>query len=106
MSQAEVTDLAGDLSDLRRQPQQEYGNYPQELSGTWLQALCLHGGQGGMRGWETLVTQVSPQGGDGFEDQPVLDASDPAAWMLVVVVRDNDGLRVLRRLFHDGKEIQ
>lgn len=47
----------------------------------------------------TFVSQISPTGGDNLEDLTVLDPSDRAAWLLLVVVEQGDDVLVYRKLY-------
>lgn len=49
-----------------------------------------------------VVSQVAPHGGDNFEDITLLDATDDAQSLLVIVVPDENGLRIYRRLYRNG----
>ncbi len=49
----------------------------------------------------SLVSQISPNGGDNFEDLTILDPTDPNQWLLVIEVPRDDGLVVYRRLFRE-----
>ena len=48
----------------------------------------------------SLVSQLSPAGGETFEDLSLLDPTDPDQWLLVAVYEDGDDMHVVRRLFH------
>ena len=45
----------------------------------------------------SLIRQTSPKGNVDCDDLPLLDCSDPKAWLLVVVVPTNDGYSVYRK---------
>ena len=49
----------------------------------------------------SLVSQISPNGGDNFEDLTILDSTDPNQWLLVIEVPRDDGLVVYRGLFRE-----
>ena len=51
------------------------------------------------RGFFTLVSQIGPNGSDGFEDLSLLDSSNPEEWLLVVVVHRGDDWVVFRKLY-------
>ena len=55
--------------------------------------------QGGLFG---VVSQISPSGGDNFEDLALLDPSDDSQHLLVVAFRNGDEIYVYRRLYHSG----
>ena len=46
----------------------------------------------------SIISQISPTGGDNLEDLAVLDPTDPDQWLLVVVVIHEDDFAVYRRL--------
>lgn len=46
-----------------------------------------------------IVSQVSPSGGNHFEDLPILDPSDPTQWLLVIAVQQGDDLLIYRKLY-------
>lgn len=46
-----------------------------------------------------VVSQVSPSGGNHFEDLSILDASDERQWLLVVAVEREGDLLIYRRLY-------
>lgn len=48
----------------------------------------------------SIVSQVSPHGAATLEDLPLLDASDPHAWLLMVVVEREGETAVFRKVFH------
>lgn len=48
-------------------------------------------------GFFSLVSQVSPTGAGNFEDLAVLDATDPAEWLLVVLLRDAGSYTMYRQ---------
>lgn len=48
----------------------------------------------------SLVSQLSPAGGETFEDLTLLDPTDPDQWLLVAVYEDGDDIHLVRRLFH------
>lgn len=62
---------------------------------TFLHDICLypHGG------FFNVVSQISPKGGDDFEDLALLDPSDPNQWLLIVVAPRGDDLIVYRKLY-------
>jgi hypothetical protein len=47
----------------------------------------------------SVVAQISPSGGDDFEDLTVLDSSDPDQWLLVVAVERDGHLLIYRKLY-------
>lgn len=67
----------------------------QNLATTFLQDICLYPGGG----FFDVVSQLSPKGGDEFEDLALLDPSDPNQWLLVVTVPRGDDLMVYRKLY-------
>ena len=48
----------------------------------------------------SVVSQISPTGGDNLEDLSILDPTDPNQWLLVVVIAHEDGFAVYRCLYH------
>jgi hypothetical protein len=88
--------LLNTLSVLNASPSNENEYYEQ-----WLEHLCI----APRIGYFTLVSQISPCGGNLYDDMPIYDESDPAHWLLVVAVRQQDTIHVERRLYPtDGKE--
>lgn len=53
-------------------------------------------------GFFSIVSQISPTGGENLEDLALLDGSDPNQWLLAVVVRRDGNWIVLRQLFTRG----
>lgn len=49
-----------------------------------------------------VVSQIAPHGGDNFEDITLLDVTDDSQSLLVIVVPDENGLRIYRRLYRNG----
>lgn len=49
-----------------------------------------------------VVSQIAPHGGDNFEDLTLLDVTDGSQSLLVIVVPDENGLRIYRRLYNGG----
>ena len=69
------------------------GDFPVGVS--FLDDVCVnHTG-----GLFSLVSQVAPTGGVNFDDMPLLDPSDPAAWLLIVSVERGDDLVIYRKLY-------
>lgn len=54
----------------------------------------------------SLVSQLSPAGGETFEDLTLLDPTDPNQWLLVAVYEDGDDIHVVRRVFHKDPDPQ
>lgn len=50
-------------------------------------------------GFFSIVSQISPTGGENLEDLALLDGSDPNQWLLAVVVRRDGNWIVVRKLF-------
>ncbi|MBI4585844.1 MAG: hypothetical protein HY717_17685 [Planctomycetes bacterium] len=48
-----------------------------------------------------LASQLSPAGGDGFDDLAIHDAGDPRQWLLVAASAVEDGFVVHRRLYFE-----
>jgi hypothetical protein len=69
------------------------------LSHDLMMAACMRGNEGLF----SAVSQISPVGGDTFEDLCLLDSTDPGQWLLIVVVRRGDDILIYRRLYH-GEE--
>ena len=57
-----------------------------------------------MRGQDffEVVYQLSPNGGDNFEDLALLDETNLSAWLLVISVPDGNNLTIYRRLFTES----
>ena len=54
-------------------------------------------------GMFSVISQLSPNGGNNFEDLSLLDTTDPQQWMLVISVPKGDDILIYRRLYHgDG----
>jgi hypothetical protein len=51
------------------------------------------------RGIFEVISQISPNGSDGFEDLTMLDGSNPDEWLLVIVVPQEDDWIVYRKLY-------
>ena len=51
------------------------------------------------QGFFEFVSQLSPNGGDNFEDLTLLDDSDPSQAVLMIAVEEKDTLFVYRRLY-------
>jgi len=49
-----------------------------------------------------VVSQIAPHGGDNFEDITLLDVTDDSQSLLIIVVPDENGLRIYRRLYRNG----
>lgn len=47
-----------------------------------------------------IVSQIAPHGGDNFEDLAILDPSEPNEWLLVVLVPNQEDIRIYRHLYH------
>ena len=50
------------------------------------------------QGTFALMKQTSPKGGAIGDDLPLLDSSDPNAWLLVIIVPEKDDFVVYRKL--------
>ena len=50
------------------------------------------------QGTFALMKQTSPKGGAIGDDLPLLDSSDPKAWLLVIIVPEKDDFVVYRKL--------
>ncbi len=50
------------------------------------------------QGTFALIKQTSPKGGTIGDDLPLLDSSDPEAWLLVIIVPEKDDIVVYRKL--------
>ena len=50
----------------------------------------------------SVVSQISPNGADNFEDLSVLDPTDSEQWLLLAVTRAGDDYVVYRRLYCEG----
>lgn len=48
-----------------------------------------------------VVSQLAPHGGDNFEDLTLLDVTDSSQSLLVIVVPEENGLRIYRKLYHN-----
>jgi hypothetical protein len=69
--------------------------------GNFLKDMCVRQ----KPGLFSVVSQVSPTGGDNFEDLTILDPSDPRQWLLVVAVDRGDELMIYRKLYIDKSAI-
>ncbi|MGD1000613.1 MAG: hypothetical protein ABSA67_07930 [Candidatus Brocadiia bacterium] len=49
----------------------------------------------------SVLSQVSPTGGNNIEDFALLDPTDPNSWLLAVISQTEDGIVVYRRLYWD-----
>jgi len=67
----------------------------------WLDALCI----ARKTSWFTLASQISPCGGNTFDDIPVYDDSDTGHWLLVAAVRQHETIYVVRRLYQTNGTI-
>ena len=50
------------------------------------------------QGTFALIKQTSPKGGTVGDDLPLLDSSDPKAWLLVIIVPEKDDFVAYRKL--------
>jgi hypothetical protein len=100
--------LAGDRGVLQDTAQTGYGHadvrysfvpgYVPQTGVTFLRDICANA----TPGLFGVVSQLSPTGGDDFEDLSLLDPSDPAQWLLIVVVPRGNDLVVYRKLYSGG----
>lgn len=51
----------------------------------------------------SVIKQTAPKGGANCDDLPILDATDPDSWLLVVIVPDKEDLIVYRKLMRFQK---
>ena len=66
---------------------------------TFLLDVCARNQQGMF----FVISQLSPTGGNNFEDLSLLDITEPHQWLLVIAVPKGDDLLIYRRLYHgDG----
>lgn len=54
-------------------------------------------------GMFSIVSQIAPTGGDGFEDLALVDPTDSAQWLLVVIVPRGDDQVVFRKVYRRGE---
>jgi len=65
------------------------------VSGNFLDDSC----KAAHLGLLSIVSHISPTGGDNFEDLAVLDTTDPRQKLLVIVVEHEGTLRIYRKLY-------
>lgn len=78
---------------------------------TWIYAACVGFAGNSFSSYVpasnlySVINQTAPKGGANCDDLPLLDTTDPRAWLLVVVVPDKNDLIVYRKLmqFTDAK---
>ena len=46
-----------------------------------------------------IVSQIAPEGAGSLEDLALLDSSDPAQWVLVIVEQQGENFQVYRKLY-------
>lgn len=51
-----------------------------------------------------VVSQISPHGGDNFEDMTLLDPSDKDKWLLVIVQPLQEDIRIYRHVYHVAEQ--
>jgi hypothetical protein len=76
--------------------QQPYYAGQQPVQSTFLLDVCLGTPHGGLF---NVLSQISPHGGNNFEDMALVDSSDPRQWLLIVMIDRGDELLVYRKLY-------
>ncbi len=86
---------AGVFPPIHRRPDGGRPYQRQQFAGNaFLMGLCRRTDNG----FFNLISQLSPNGGDNFEDLALLDVSDNKQWLLVIAVEEDDQLVLYRRL--------
>ncbi|MSR58841.1 MAG: hypothetical protein EXS05_14515 [Planctomycetaceae bacterium] len=74
-----------------------------DADGDLLQAVVKRVSTRPARGLFGVVSRVGPTAADTFEDLPLLDSSNPRAWLLVIVVRRDQDQFVFRKLYGEDQ---
>jgi len=84
-------------AQVRRQRQRLMRQDRTEAMASFMDSLCVRS----PRGLFQFVSQISPTGGDNFEDVTIYDTTDGNQALLVIAIDEGDDLVVYRRLYTD-----
>lgn len=77
---------------------QQYA-YNQNLPPHLVPLTAQTGSRSGLKGLFRFFSQVSPGGAAPMEDLPILDYSNPDQWLLLILLKTDDGYHLIRKLY-------
>jgi len=93
----------GHVSPVRpEQPADPYSNYPfyrNESRSRQLQLLVEAASRADPAGFLRYVAQISPSGDRSAEDCALIDSANDDQWLLVILLKMDDGYHLIRRLY-------
>lgn len=93
----------GHVSPVRpEQPTDPYSNYPfyrNESRSRQLQLLVEAASRADPAGFLRYVAQISPSGDRSAEDCALIDSANDDQWLLVILLKTDDGYHLIRRLY-------
>lgn len=94
-----VVGMAIPRFDLRTTPEYQQYAYTQDLPPYLVPLTAQTSSRSGVQGVFRFFSQVSPGGAAPMEDLPILDYSNPDQWLLLILLKTDDGYHLIRKLY-------